>query len=255
MEEKKFLDEVLGHIPRATWWEKREIRAELAGHLEDHALGLEERGCSTEEAREQAVNAMGDPGEIGEALNAQLSTFWLTVQGLVQGAMAILLILILWQVDWLEPFRLIQQNWTARRGEDLWGIHVYEDPYLCWNSGEEMTVGDSVVRLEVVTVNPYVSSEEKYLCDLTLCTYREQAWKPAQDEIFQRIWVIPEGEAAVKAGTWQSMEKWGSSKGCYQFVMPADSTYVDVVYDYLGEHVEMRCEIQWEEQVWDGEES
>lgn len=118
-----------------------------------------------------------------------------------------------------------------------------------------MTVGDSVVRLEVVTVNPYVSSEEKYLCDLTLCTYREQAWKPAQDEIFQRIWVVPEGESAVKAGIWQSMEKWGSSKGCYQFVMPADSTYVDVVYDYLGEHVEMRCEIQWEEQVWDGEES
>lgn len=254
MEEKKFLDEVLEHIPRATWWEKREIRAELAGHLEDHALDLEEQGCSTEEAREQAVAAMGDPGEIGEALNAQLSDFWLTVQAVAQGAIAILLVLILWQVDWRGQFWYIKDNWMARQGEVTWATY-YEEPYLRWDSGEEMQVGDSVVRLEGATVNPYVSSEEKYLCDLTLCTYREQVWKPARDEIFQRIWAIPEGETAVKAGIWQSMQKAGYSTARYQFVIPADATYVDVVYDYLGEHVEMRCEVKWEERVWDGEEN
>lgn len=254
MEEKKFLDEVLGHIPRATWREKREIRAELAGHLEDHALDLEERGCSTEEAREQAVAAMGDPGEIGEALNAQLSTFWLTVQAVAQGAIAILLVLILWQVDWRGQFWYIRDNWMARHGEVAWATY-YEEPYLRWDSGQEMKVGDSIVRLEGGVVNPYVSSEEKYWSELTLCTYREQVWKIARDEIFQHIRVIPEGGEATEVNQPGDRSNSGYSTGEYFAWIPADATYLDVVYDYFGEHVEIRCQIEWEERVWDGEEN
>lgn len=252
MEEKKFLDEVLGHIPRATWREKREIRAELAGHLADHALDLEERGCAAEEAREQAVAAMGDPGEIGEALNAQLSTFWLNVQVVVQGAIAILLILILWQVDWLEPFRLIQQNRMARRGElPLWSGYCYTDPHQLWRCGDEMVVGDSVLRLVAVSENPYISTDEVYLCEFELCTYREQVWKPAWGAITQHIQLIPQGGEVVRPGSWWPISDCGYALiDCQRVQVPADAEYVDVVYDYLGVHQEMRCYIRWEEHIW-----
>lgn len=51
---------------------RRQVRAELAGHLEDRILYLmERRGYSYEEAEKTAVRNMGDPVEIGRALNDQ----------------------------------------------------------------------------------------------------------------------------------------------------------------------------------------
>ena len=46
------------------------IQSELWGHLEDHAAALEGEGLSREEAKARAVEAMGDPVEVGKALDA-----------------------------------------------------------------------------------------------------------------------------------------------------------------------------------------
>lgn len=46
------------------------IQSELWDHLEDHAAALEGEGLSREEARARAVEAMGDPVEVGRALDA-----------------------------------------------------------------------------------------------------------------------------------------------------------------------------------------
>ena len=46
------------------------ILSELWDHLEDHAAALEETGLSREEAKARAVEAMGDPVEVGKALDA-----------------------------------------------------------------------------------------------------------------------------------------------------------------------------------------
>ena len=64
------------------------ITQELTDHLQDHAAALEERGLSPEEAQLQAVAAMGDPAELGRALNKVHSPLW----GL---AFAVLRVLIL----------------------------------------------------------------------------------------------------------------------------------------------------------------
>ena len=45
------------------------IRAELAAHWEDHAAALMERGIPEEEAARRALEAMGDPEEIGKELD------------------------------------------------------------------------------------------------------------------------------------------------------------------------------------------
>lgn len=255
MEEKGFLDRVLEYIPRATRRERRDIRAELEGHIEDHALALEEGGYSPEEAKARAEESMGDAKEIGEALNRQLSGFWLGVQTAAQGVVAILLALALCQVDWEAQFALIRQNRMARRREVTWGTYYADGPYLRWDSGEEMWVGDSVVRLEGAVADSYLASKEDNLCILTFHTYREQVWKSAQCEIFEHIRVTPEG-GEEREGRYYYNSKGGYGIGEYYFWgLPAETSYVDVVYDYLGERVEMRCQIEWEEQVWDGKES
>ncbi len=64
---EEFIGVVLDHMPRATPRERRDVARELRDHLEDRAQALGEAGAE----------AMGDPAEIGETLNAQLSPFWL----------------------------------------------------------------------------------------------------------------------------------------------------------------------------------
>lgn len=90
----EFCGEVLSHIPRATKKERAALQRELLDHLEDAAGEREAGGCSWEEARMRAVEAMGDPAEIGKALNAQLSPFWLWVGRVCKGAAICLLCLL-----------------------------------------------------------------------------------------------------------------------------------------------------------------
>ena len=77
MEREEFCRRVIWQMKRATLREQDWVKAELMGHLEDHADALEQAGYDPEEARSRAVAAMGEPEEIGRALNAQLSVFWL----------------------------------------------------------------------------------------------------------------------------------------------------------------------------------
>ncbi len=61
------------------------ITAELTAHLEDHAAALEARGFPSDVAVQQAVDAMGDPKEIGKELDKSHSPFLGVVPDLVPG--------------------------------------------------------------------------------------------------------------------------------------------------------------------------
>ena len=63
----QFCDQV---VRRVRWFPARgAIAAELRAHLEDHAAALMERGTPEEEAAQRALEAMGDPEELGRQLN------------------------------------------------------------------------------------------------------------------------------------------------------------------------------------------
>lgn len=55
---------------------RRELLRELAGHIEDHQAELEAAGLSPQEAETRAVAAMGDPVEIGRALDRLYDPRW-----------------------------------------------------------------------------------------------------------------------------------------------------------------------------------
>lgn len=77
MTKADFIWAVCRQVPRATTGEWRQMAAELEAHIEDHIQALKDIGYEEEAAEKKAVAAMGEPREIGEALNAQLSPFWL----------------------------------------------------------------------------------------------------------------------------------------------------------------------------------
>ena len=55
---------------------RKQIAAELRAHLEDRAAMLEERGFPPGDAAARAAASMGDPAEIGAALDKEHSSFW-----------------------------------------------------------------------------------------------------------------------------------------------------------------------------------
>lgn len=64
-------DTFCAQVCSAIRWEpaRRMARAELSAHLEDHAEALAAKGLAPDLAAEQAVAAMGDPYELGRALD------------------------------------------------------------------------------------------------------------------------------------------------------------------------------------------
>ena len=84
--------------PFARW----DITQELTGHLQDHAASLEEKGLSPEEAQSQAVAAMGDPAELGRALNRVHSPLW----GLTFAVLRLLILCLAFSIFWDGFLRL-----------------------------------------------------------------------------------------------------------------------------------------------------
>ncbi len=77
MTAKRFLEVVLTYMSQATRQEAALISRELTAHLADSVEAWTAAGFAPEIAEAKAVEAMGDPKEIGKALNAQFSPFWL----------------------------------------------------------------------------------------------------------------------------------------------------------------------------------
>lgn len=67
---------VCQHLRHATGREKKSVQAELVAHLEDHAQALREAGYEEEQARQAALEAMGNPAEVGKALDREFPRLW-----------------------------------------------------------------------------------------------------------------------------------------------------------------------------------
>lgn len=121
MDKREFCDGVLRQVRFATPGERSAIRAELEAHLADHAQVLEELGYDAGTAERDAVEAMGDPAEIGRELDRQYTRFWgwmlrLTGMALALMALAAPMLLILSAIRCGE----VRENLRARfRPENL----------------------------------------------------------------------------------------------------------------------------------------
>ena len=99
------------------------ITAELTAHLEDHAAALEARGFPSDVAVQQAVDAMGDPEEIGKELDKSHSPFlgWLQIcfSGFTGIAIYFTVVIVVWSLWGSSP----PESFRAREAAWADGIH------------------------------------------------------------------------------------------------------------------------------------
>lgn len=113
MDKKEYSRAVIAAMRHLRAEEIAAIRAEIEGHIEDRMeplLALQ--GIDEEEAQRRSIAAMGDPAEIGRALQKHYSYFWLWVDRVIIGLIA----LVLWGSVWRIPSHLggVKDNLTAR---------------------------------------------------------------------------------------------------------------------------------------------
>lgn len=260
-----YSDRVLVCLSRATKKEKESIRRELEANIEDHQEALMETGMRASEAWDKAEAAMGDPEEVGKALNAQFSTFWLWAKRVIQVALCLMLIAVVkiypfsekaWTGTW-EVLVGVWDNVQARQGKDLFlptrgvGHNMATHAWSCW---ETMRVGDEMVCFYLVELHPVPEDLEMpgyYYGNMYFCTYNVDMFASANGELLERLTVIPES----KTEQTEDMMGWGvptiGSRGVQErFVdvrVKREDTYVDVTYDYFGITATMRCPLLWTE--------
>lgn len=155
MDSWEFCREVIKHIPRATKAERSAIRRELQDHVLDAAQALEEGGCSSEDSMERAVARMGDPAEIGQALNAQLSPLWLW---LGRGCLVLALGFCILLLSNSENLRRSGVNLMARLMPSLLmgevEKYIPEEYTLSQNVDLKLDLGDEVIRVCRIYMTP-----------------------------------------------------------------------------------------------------
>ncbi len=154
-----YCSRVLSQAGRLTRSEADDLRAELSGHIEDHAEALTEHGYEEDAAYERAVTLMGDPEETGRALRAQYGGWWLVA---VQRAARILTAAAVCDDRGTDreverPIRRDPRpDFTVQKPsgswEELWGADT---------PGTRIAIGDDIVRIDAVACG--VPSTQKQL--------------------------------------------------------------------------------------------
>jgi len=240
---REFCDGVVKEIPRATGREKEDIRWELTDHLLEHRDMLVEHGYDELEAERRAIEAMGDPVEIGRAWNEKLSPFWLWAGRIC----LVLFVLILWDNLSAINSRVGQvfEALEVRYAEDA-GTRI--DPMqgcdLLWEDDPEIEqqFGEHIIRIHRVELwEDTYQKENFYILRLYFVTYHEDllghslSMHAFDGMKFEGGEYAGGGAGQTKFATWIK-PKVEVEKG---------QKTVSMSLDYNGNHFEADIEIDW----------
>ena len=244
-----YCSRVLSQAGRLTRSEADDLRAELSGHIEDHAEALTEHGYEEDAAYERAVTLMGDPEETGRALRAQYGGWWLVV---VQRAARILTALLCVMIAGLIVkssglYGAIRDRITVQKPSDSW-----EELWGSETPGTRIAIGDDIVRIDAVACG--VPSTQKQLGEYQAVVELTGFDRIPGGVVYARLLeslrlenergeAIFEGEEYPYPSSLSgSGTLWVHTARHYASIEP-DDTYITLVYDRLGERIETRIEL------------
>lgn len=238
---KEFCDGVLKEMPRATTGERADIREELTDHLMEHRDMLVEHGVEVLEAERRAIEAMGDPVEIGKAWNEKLSPFWL----LLGRVCLVLFVVILWSNLSSIQYKVdrIFKSLDVRYSEDAGTVfREMEGCDLLWmeDPGIKKPFGEHIIRIHRVELWQDRTWDE-YILKINYVSYHQDLLGYA---LGMHVWDALKyegGEPDGGGGSHIAYATWTSDK---LQVEPGQES-VSVTMDYNGNHFEADIEIDW----------
>lgn len=258
---EEFFERVFSQMKGATLREKRALRRELEEHMEDRARMLTEKGCPEEEAKSRAMEAMGDPEQIGRELGKVYSHFWLIASQIMSLVLAVVLVVSLTAV----PVGRIRENLTARWAPEQAGKIGTSKKYIwdeeqkklvwehenkeavAWDPGVKAEMGDDILSVYQVVLYPACGCVEVYWCN-----YDKDLLGLPVEHLWPYITVTNQaGEKSMAGGGGTTQQGGRSGAGYYHAwdltAAPGDQ-YVCLTYDRYGQHLRLEVPLRWEEE-------
>lgn len=230
-----YCSRVLSESGRLTRREADGLRAELSGHIEDHAEALTEHGYEGGAAYERAVTLMGDPEETGRALREQYGGWWLVV---VQRAARILTAALCVMIAGL----IVKSSGLYGAIRDRYEVQKPGEGWERWNTetpGTRIPIGDDIVRIDTVSCSTQRA-------EVQLTAFDRIPGGVVYARLLQTLRLENERGEALFEGEDYPYPSCVSGSGTF-YVLTArhyvdiepDDTYITLIYDRLGEHVEV----------------
>ena len=230
-----YCSRVLSESGRLTRREADGLRAELSGHIEDHAEALTAHGYTEDAAYGRAVTLMGDPEETGRALRAQYGGWWLVI---VQRAARILTALLCVMIAGLIVkssglYGAIRDRYEVQKPGEGWERWDTETP------GTRIPIGDDIVRIDAVSCSTQRA-------EVQLTAFDRIPGGVVYARLLQTLRLENERGEALFEGEDYPYPSCVSGSGTF-YVLTArhyvdiepDDTYITLIYDRLGEYVEV----------------
>lgn len=235
---------VCQYIRHATGREKQAIQAELSAHMEDHAQALADAGYPKTYARQLAVEAMGDPEEIGRELDRAYPRIWLVfpwAAAVVVVALALLLAFIL-PGSLTAMQEAVQTNLQARsdpasRGDLGTSAPLTTPMDRCFSlpGGTVLVFYGTSLDREDTGYTAYVYTVRYHQNPLSLYCGSETPLTFSSGEQ-----TLPEGQV------WQ--DGWRSTcYQCYAIGNLSPGASLTARYDYFGTVFSLELPLNWEE--------
>lgn len=244
MDRKEYCDRVLAQVGRLTNDEADDLRNELAGHIEDHAEALVERGYTEEDAVARAVELMGDPEETGKALREQYRHFWLVI---VQRIAIFVTVIACVQGFFMLPMLSGVYESLRERVSPTVNSISWEELDGAADLRERIAVGNDIVQLNRIE---YGVREGERQAVLWASVYDRVPGGKVYENLLETL--VLENERG------ESMYPWldGNYRSCtgsrgslyvhyglHTVPLEEGDTYVTFVYDRFGERIETRIEL------------
>lgn len=243
-----FYSRVCSELKRATKREMQEVKQELSGHLQDHAEVLIERGYDPYQAELRAIETMGDPAQIGKALNKSYSRFWLICK---RTLMVLFCLLLLFSFKF-SLMGVFTRNMLARlpSGADLTQISNQD---FTLELGEiqrlnlKMESDSTVVRLEQIAVGEMVGHPDgkSYCVSFSVSVYSKNPFDYCYFE--KRLYLAEDPAGSRREMSLCSDEIGGRSSGMY-YVYGVDhgTEQVEIVWERYGQDLRVQVSLDWE---------
>ncbi len=244
MDRKEYCDRVLAQVGRLTNDEADDLRNELAGHIEDHAEALVERGYTEEDAVARAVELMGDPEETGKALREQYRHFWLVI---VQRIAIFVTVVACVQGFFMLPMLSGVYESLRERVNPTVNSISWEELDGAADLRERIAVGNDIVQLNRIE---YGVREGERQAVLWASVYDRVPGGKVYENLLETL--VLENERGESMYPWLdgNYRSCTSSRGSlyvhyglHTVPLEEGDTYVTFVYDRFGERIETRIEL------------
>lgn len=242
MDRNEYCDRVLAQVGRLTSGEARDLRAELSGHIEDHAEALTALGYGEDEADERAVMLMGDPEETGRALRRCYRGWWLVLARYLMVTVTAVLCVLIANEMVKSPRFSDSDRYRAREQRfhwiELWGSETLN---------VQIPIGNDIVCVDGVSTGiAYDQIRGAQLAVVQLRGYDRIPGGVVYKRLLQELRLENQRGEVFFEGSEYGYSSCGGCSGTlwvhtaehYVPIAP-DDTYITLIYDRLGERIEV----------------